>query len=363
MATSVEKDLIECLSIEIYLDGGSTIVTALRDFYDDDKTITRLLKLCPQSRKLLSFLESKPEFFHVSDRKKPPHVVTLQELGTHMAEKALQDRKDRGEIGYLIKSAATALEERVAYLLRQRISKVVRRAQRLPNIDDGGSVGPVPVAWVTRKCSNDLHRYSRLLPSRPIGVLPKSDEWVDKSVAPFVAFFQEKSSSLFVISTESKDGEDPIPLVDLCQVEKDKVMKSLSSMESGSLDSLDVHAVSARVLEILKNLAPVGGVQLGRLLSDTKLRSLLGGIDLLILIRANPSLFEEVTLFRDEEDSHSQWYIMVKWKECVDDEGGTVINENSSIGFGDLATDEGTSELSIVASFTTSIHATHAFDS
>uniref|UniRef100_A0A7S3Q9J8 Trimethylguanosine synthase n=1 Tax=Chaetoceros debilis TaxID=122233 RepID=A0A7S3Q9J8_9STRA len=308
-----ERELLELLCVELYLDGGKTFVTSFVDFYDANKIIPRLLKRCGQNKKLLSFLESYPDHFLVSGRGDPPHVVTLQENGFKFAEKCTQDR-DGGAFITQLESAAHALELRVAYVLRKRISKISRRAQRenqSTNVANLG-IGPVPVAWLSRKCLNDLHRYTRLLPSRPANILPHCNEWMEATAPVFVEFLSNTGSKMFVITEEEVvDNDKEETLIDITLEEKKHVIESLSN--TCATNRIDVEALSERIVSLLEDLAPVGGVQFGRLLNDKKVRNLLGGIDLLVVMKNNQSFFKTVSLFEDE--IRDQWFIKLEKNE------------------------------------------------
>ena len=305
-----QKSLLRFLLIQTYLDGGSTYATAYRDSYDETNAIAQLLKdgKCGAG-KLLNFIESNEDckrYLVISDRSRPPHLVSLTPVGMQYAQKYVEDAFRCSEStstlnNQQLQHAASALQERLIYRLRQKNCKLRRRkANRCQQTycsdeDDCGSPSGASLPWLIKKCPKELHLYVRLLPRRPMSILPFSKDWCGQ-VEPILHEFVRGRENIFVVG--QRNGMVNVALVPHLQGEDD----------DGT--NMDMEAIRTKLIGILRERGnPVGGLDVGNVLTDITMRSLLGGRDLTTVIRDNSVTFGESVEAYQDDYRNGAWYV------------------------------------------------------
>eukprot|EP00978_Attheya_sp_CCMP212_P026246 scaffold85937_cov51-Attheya_sp.AAC.1 len=186
------------------------------------------------------------------------------------------------------------LLDRVTFLLRQRSCKLERRRRHSPNENHTISsiAPPANLEWLATKAVLELHAYVRLLgPSRrPTGHLIKRQGWWNQVMPLFVEFLKrqdhppqpytlilESSNAISNRKNHHDDEEEEgyYSNMTVRLVDDDDTNELLGSREE----------IAARVKLVLLGGPHVGGMDLGMLQQDPKLRSLLGGRDLTSIIR------------------------------------------------------------------------------
>ena len=305
---TARQSILHFLLIQTYLDGGSCYATAYRDSYDSNNALPNLLRAAKYG-KLLQFMESKHprQYMSISDRSKPPHIVSLTDDGRKMAVKLVEEflGNSAGEYNLQLQNAEDALKERLVYRLRQNYCKLRRRkANRMvvdgPTIDDVYEASGVSLPWLVNKCSKELHLYARLRPNRPMDVLPFSKEWNENVGSILLEFVQNHISTTFVAG--QRNGVANVGLVQSLRGEGE---------ESGST-SIDLEAIQIKLVSILRERGnPVGGLDVGNIMTDAKMRRLLGGRDLTTVIRENSAAFESFVETYQDELRNNVWYVQL----------------------------------------------------
>jgi len=305
-----QKSLLRFLLMQTYLDGGSAYATAYRDSYDETNAIAQLLKdgKCG-SGKLLDFIASNEDYkryFVISDRSRPPHLVSLTPVGMQFAQKYVEDAFRCSESALnnqQLQHAASAsqLQERLIYRLRQNYCKIRRRkANRCQQTycsdeDDCSSPSGASLPWLIKKCPKELHLYVRLLPRRPMSILPFSKDWCVQ-VEPILHEFVLGRENIFAVG--QRNGMVNVALVTNLQGKDD----------DGT--NMDMEAVRSKLVEILRERGnPVGGLDVGNVLTDVTMRSLLGGRDLTTVIRDNSATLGESVEAYQDDDRNGVWYV------------------------------------------------------
>ena len=305
-AETARQSILHFLLIQTYLDGGSCYATAYRDSYDTNNVLPNLLRATKYG-KLLQFMESKHsrQCMSISDRSKPPHIVSLTDDGRKMAVKLVEEFLGNNEYNLQLQNAEDALKERLVYRLRQNYCKLRRRkANRTaadgPTIDDVYEASGVSLPWLVKKCPKELHLYARLQPNRPMDVLPFSKEWNEKVGSILLEFVQNHISTTFV--TGQRNGVANVGLVQSLRGEEE---------ESGST-SIDLEAIQIKLVSILRERGNlVGGLDVGNIMTDAKMRRLLGGRDLTTVIRENSAAFESFVETYQDELRNNVWYVQL----------------------------------------------------
>ena len=366
------RELLSIISREIKRNGGISRVNSLPQYTPH---ISKLLihtshsitactndeegkngKAGKPPRKLLSFLEDYPLLFQVN-RQHNPHIVRLV---SSTAAALLREEGFYGDDGddddggcdgdaEAVQCAAKVLQQRTAYELQKRVSKLQRRLKKANTYlatsttntntntntmngdthtaitttpttatEDEDEIPPATLQWLTSKVQNELHSYIRLLPERPVGVLPFSEEWFGMASSPYLVFLEERSRR-----TKSMDecGHVSFRTERLrCQgqdaaLEQTKVYLISQSAAANNNNNdctkttPDVEHIATRIKLILHNSAPpIGGMDFGKLLQDDKLRALTRGMDVRLLIEENPIFFQHVKVFQDAK-RRGCWYI------------------------------------------------------
>ena len=307
---TTRQSILHFLLIQTYLDGGSCYATAYRDSYDTNNALPNLLKAAKYG-KLLQFMESKHSrrYVSVSDRSNPPHIVSLTNDGREMAVKLVGEflANSDGEYNLQLQNAEDALKERLVYRLRQNYCKLKRRKNRLaaggPTTDGVDEPSGVSLSWLVKKCSRELHLYVRLRPNRPMDVLPFSKDWNEKVESILLEFVQKHISTTFVTGQRNYNGVANVGLVHRLQGEEEE--------KSGST-SVDLEAVQIKLVSILRERGnQVGGLDVGNIMTDAKMRRLLGGRDLTTVIHDNSAAFESFVDTYQDELRNNVWYVQL----------------------------------------------------
>mmetsp|Transcript_3286 Transcript_3286/g.9450 ORF Transcript_3286/g.9450 Transcript_3286/m.9450 type:complete len:580 (+) Transcript_3286:22-1761(+) len=304
-AAAAAVSILHFLLIQTYLDGGSCYATSYRDSYDNSNILPDLLRAAKYG-KLLQFMESKhsKQYMSISDRSKPPHIVSLTDDGREMAVKLTQEffGNNGGEYNRQLQSAEGALKERLVYRLRQNYCKLRRRkanrqAEGGDAIDEVNDPSGVSLPWLVKKCPKECHMYARLQPNRPMDVLPFSKEWNVQVEPILLDFVQEHADTAFVIG--QRNGVANVGLIQSLQGEE----------EEGGCGSIDLEAIRIKLVSILGERGnAVGGLDVGNILTDPKMRRLLGGRDLSTVIHDNLVAFESFVEIYQDDQRNNAWY-------------------------------------------------------
>ena len=302
MDPEAAEQLTFLLAREVERDGGLAYVNRLVHYSPD---IANLLKRCSRGSKLRAFLEQRPSIFAVS--RCNPHTVALVQPG---ATAALQQRIDLHSSATavpdsVLQDTAVALERRAIYGLRQRANKLVRRDSCAES--QGKQPPAAPLLWLVGKCKEELHNFVRLQPSRPVGALIGTLEW-KRQASPALVRLLSASDAFRV--TGSLDDEESNP------VEVSLFGDAGSDFNSGivarSQSEEEADPVCERILELFvaHKRGQVGGINVGRLMKDHKLRALLAGRDLREYLRSASAAAGRLELFADAQRDGA-WYVQV----------------------------------------------------
>ena len=311
---AVEADrqsVLHFLLIQTYLDGGACYATAYRDSYDKANSLPGLLR-AGKCGKLMQFMESKHarKYLSISDRSKPPHIVSLTGDGRQKAVKLVEDfvADNNGEYKSQLHDAEEALRERLIYRLRQNYCKLRRRREnrKAGDCDENDKVtdGPsgVSLPWLVKKCPKELHMFARLQPNRPMDVLPLSKEWNLKAESILLDFIKRHADAEFVIG-EHKGRANVRASVGLVQS-----LRGEEEDEGGS-SSIDLEGICTKLVSILRERGnAVGGLDVGNIMTDEKMRRLLGGRDLTTVVRGNSAAFDSSVEMYQDELRNNVWY-------------------------------------------------------
>ena len=306
---AARQSVLSFLLIQTYLDGGACYATAYRDAYDTPKALPSLLR-AGKCGKLMQFMESKHvrQYLIISDRSKPPHVVSLTDAGRQRAAKLLEGflADKNGEYKSQLQSAEEALKERLIYRLRQNYCKLRRRrANRKADdaidepIDDPNGCS---LPWLVKKCPKELHMFARLQPNRPMDVLPLSKDWNSKVESILLNLINRHADTVFVVG-EHKGAAHVRVSVGLVQ--------SLQGEEEdeGGSNSIDLEGVRTMLVGILRERGnAVGGLDVGNIMTDEKMRQLLGGRDLTTVVQGNSAAFDPSVEMYQDELRNNVWY-------------------------------------------------------
>jgi hypothetical protein len=285
-------NLLQILSNEIARDGGASLVVCLKEYVEFPKQIDSLLTKSIGSKKLLTFLERYPTIFQV-DRESIPHFVKLLS-----DEYCCRPEEENGEgpdgagntVGEGAPGDATrqhaahhALREKVAYVLRRRASKMVRRQQSNDRQE-------VSLDWLTKECAMLLHFYLRacgyyrkIYSSSEDVHIVSSPSWYELVIPEFEAFLKEGGEAFVFDSEVGKVGLRQ----DVLQID---------------IDEESLQRFSIKLQQVVKE---DGGThsRLSLLLHrNPDLKALLGGRDFLLCVELNPTLFSEFIIERNETD-------------------------------------------------------------
>jgi hypothetical protein len=361
MNDSFDLILLRTIALEIFKDGGATFIHFLPNY---NPQISTLLK--KSKTKLVPFLQKYPSVFEIIENNGNfdccgHDVVQLMDCSVVHDDihPLLEERTSvSSESNCLLASSNLVmllekkLTERTLYELRKRRVKLLKR-QSDKHVEENGYVveeeeevymdkgrgngsisntrssenspdGGIPGAqlqWLTNKVKKELHEYIRSLPIRPTGVLPFSHQWFTEAMALYLSFLEdtidtwiEDDACLLYIEQDDVDCNKKENIGRIRIYLKSSKMAPLT--KDMLLESLD--KIANRIKFILENNGPaVGGIDLGRLMSDRTLRRLTNGEDVRTMIHENPDLFRGIRVFRDNrrtktgavnDDSHS-WYI------------------------------------------------------
>lgn len=340
--TKDDSDLVRIIALEIFKDGGSTFIHFLPNYNPQASTLLKKSKT-----KLVPFLQGNPRVFQIIE-----NVGNFACRGHDVVELVDYSVLDTGDPHHLTEDMISSkhlerkLAERTLYELRKRRVKLLKRqcdkdkygsgsyAEEKGQTDKerGGRktsdsdsdpcyIPGAQLQWLAHKVKTELHHYIRSLPMRPSGVLPFSHQWFTKAMVLYLAFLEDKMNTWVETDTYFLQVEEEEEKVD--DAEKVKYigfyrihLKSSNTSNVGPNKSVD--KIAARIKFIFENYGPaVGGMDMGRLMSDCTLRHLTNGEDVRTLIRQNPGLFKGFRIFHGSQrtkksvlcnDKHS-WYI------------------------------------------------------
>jgi len=273
------EDLLNLVIINIRKDGGFTYLNLLSSHDDEIISILKAEKL-----KMSSFLRNYPETVELnmeSDR----HTVRLMKMDED-DESIIIDTK-------IVRQFDGELLERTLYELRKRQAKHMRRGKDIDKDIPGAQL-----EWLTRKVEKQLHTFLRSHLKSPKFVLPFTEKWLNEVQIYYLQYLENK-------------------IKDNCQIEikkdnNDQVRVHLIS--DNKEYTIPLKQISSRILHILKmRKNPVGGVEIGMILSDKDLRSMTGGADLRQMIKKYPQYFRDIHLFEEfDDDQQSSCFIDIE---------------------------------------------------
>ena len=305
------QSVLHFLLIQTYLDGGACYATSYRDAYDKSNALPGLLR-SGKCGKLMQFMESKHarQYLIISDRSKPPHIVSLTDDGRQKAAKLVEDfvANNNGEYKSKLHDAEEALKERLIYRLRQNYCKLRRRREnrKADDCDEQNKTSDEPsgasVPWLVKKCPKELHMFARLQPNRPMDVLPLSKEWNLKTESILLDFIKRHADAIFVVG-EHRRGANVRASVGLVQS-----LRGEEEDEGGS-SAIDLEGIRTKLVSILRERGnAVGGLDVGNIMTDEKMRRLLGGRDLTTVVRGNSAAFDSSVEMYQDELRNNVWY-------------------------------------------------------
>mmetsp|Transcript_3826 Transcript_3826/g.7334 ORF Transcript_3826/g.7334 Transcript_3826/m.7334 type:complete len:615 (+) Transcript_3826:153-1997(+) len=343
MNNSCDLLLLRIIGQEIFKDGGATFIHFLPNY---NPQVSTLLKKC--NTKLVPFLQKFPRVFQIieNDGKFNCHghdVVKLLDCSDSLPDGiCILDHHDSiltpGNCSHVCSNLLEKkLADRTFYELRKRHVKLLKRLGEKSKNESSNVLNKeeysrndnycpcIPGAqlqWLTNKVKTELHEYIRSLPTRPKGVLPFSHQWFYDAMVLYLSCLEHKVNTcieddtcLLQIEEEEVKGNRKENIGNI-RVHL-KTSKNTTTTKNKHLQSLET--VAGRIKYILENYGPaVGGMDLGRLMSDRTLRQLTNGEDARTMIWENPHLFKGIRVFRDirrtkkgtvnNNDNHS-WYI------------------------------------------------------
>ena len=273
------EDLLNLVIINIRKDGGFTYLNLLSSHDDETISILKAEKL-----KMSSFLRNYPEIVEL-DMDSDRHTVRLKKLDED-DECMTIDTKS-------VRQFDKELLDRTLYELRKRQAKHTRRSKDI-NKDIPGA----QLEWLTRKVEKQLYTFLRSQFKSPKFVLPFTEKWLNEVQIYYLQYLENKVKDNCHIEIE-KDNNGQMR-VHLISDKKD--------------DTIPLKQISSRILHILKmRKNPVGGVEIGMILSDKDLRSMTGGADLRQMIKKYPQYFRDIHLFEEfDDDQQSSCFIDIE---------------------------------------------------
>ena len=177
----MEKVLTLLVVHHIKLDGGKSFATFINDFYDP-AIASALSNL---NLKLLTFLESQPNFFHV-DRQILPHILQLK------SPPHLPFPPPPPPPPPPLALASTNLEAKCIRVIQIHEAKCLRRSSPL--------LVPQPIRWLATNVRNELHCLLRLrdfylMDDELSAVDMNSDVWLQRATPQLQIFLQEPTQS------------------------------------------------------------------------------------------------------------------------------------------------------------------------
>ena len=294
----VDTKLIHTLSIEIYKDGGASLVRDLKDYNNE---IVRLLRKCHvvKNKKLLSFIECYPSVFEV-DRHSLPHVVYL------LADNCYDDKVEEHS-AKLKKNVEQALHLRIGCILKKERLKKSRRRNRkdlhqgtdTETYNDGRVEEPpkppesffgVNPTWLQKQCATQFHQYLRLC-----------------------GYYQSIYSSykdVTIVGTKewnevvAHQFQIIIDKCDYCSYQNGKI--TLLTDDKNHNNEENIQRIAIKLKEKVEE---DGGVHISfslLLLRNPDLCALLSGYDLLSLQTNYSKYFEDVNIFVKHNDVYIQ---------------------------------------------------------
>ena len=256
----------------------------------------------------LRSISRETDFVSISNRSKPPHIVSLTNAGRQRAVKLVEDfvANNNGEYKSKLHDAEEALKERLIYRLRQNYCKLRRRRENRKADDcdeqnktsDESSGASVP--WLVKKCPKELHMFARLQPNRPMDVLPLSKEWNLKTESILLDFITRHADAIFVVGEHKENVRASVGLVQSLRGEEE---------DEGGSNSIDLEGTCTKLVSILRERGnAVGGLDVGNIMTDEKMRRLLGGRDLTTVVRGNSAAFDSSVEMYQDEQRNNVWY-------------------------------------------------------
>ncbi|GFH51193.1 hypothetical protein CTEN210_07669 [Chaetoceros tenuissimus] len=220
-----------------------------------------------------SFLRNYPETVEL-DMNSDRHTVRLKKLDEDDECITIDTKIVRHFDGELL--------DRTLYELRKRQAKQTRRSK-----DDDKDIPGAQLEWLTRKVEKQLYTFLRSQFKSPKFVLPFTEEWLNEVQIYYLQYLENK-------------------IKDNCQIEIKKDNNGqirVHLMSDNKDDTIPLKQISSRILHILKmRKNPVGGVEIGMILSDKDLRSMTDGADLRQMIKKYPQYFRDIHLFEEFDD-------------------------------------------------------------
>jgi N6-adenine-specific methylase len=304
--------------------------------------------------KLVPFLQGNPRVFQIIE-----NVGNFACRGHDVVELVDYSVLDTGDPHHLTEDMSSSkhlerkLAERTLYELQKRRVKLLKRqcdrdkegsssyaeekwqtdkergGRKTSDRDsDPCCIPGAQLQWLAHKVKTELHHYIRSLPMRPSGVLPFSHQWFTKAMVLYLAFLEDKMNTwvetdtyfLQVEEEEEKvvDDAEKVKLIGFYRIHLKSSNISNMGPTTKDISSESAEKIAARIKFILENYGPaVGGMDMGRLMSDRTLRLLTNGEDVRTLIRQNPHVFKGFRIFHGSQrtqksvlcnDKHS-WYV------------------------------------------------------
>lgn len=283
-----QRKLFQILLTEICRDGGVSYVNLLRN-YSSSREIKLLLKQC-SAKGIVSFLYRFPDVFDLDIiLSNSRHIVRIKNLKCCDCCSSVGTQEGQ--------AAAASLIERVTYLLQQRSCKLARRGRTQIETHHAH------LNWLAHKALTEIHGYVRLLgPLRPVGNAMGSELWLESAMPIFIEFLK---------SHPRKFRLHGVSNAVVGHNWKDTTVEMAEPTVNDDVPNGKIEETFSRVMEILAGAPKVGGMDIGMLQEDTKLRQLLGGRDFIQMVHDNPCSFKGIKFFRD---GSKEWRIVLNEK-------------------------------------------------
>ncbi len=316
----IDIDLLTVISTEIYRDGGASLVRDLKDYNPQINTLLKKRRSCTTAAaattttngstlecggKLLRFIEMH-SIFEV-DRDSLPHVVYLLSdeyvyCNSNVNNTTCNEQQQQQRI---LEAKKMILKDRIICVLKKEKCKNDRRSYHKSCLDG------VSLSWLLKQCKNQLHHYLRLVGfyqrvysrSHPSDVkLVGSPHWSGLVKEEFISILREKNEHY-----EYKDDDDRV---------------FLKEEQDGDRNAdIDVKAIASKLADKVEK---DGGthISLSLLLHrNADLRNLLSGYDLIQLKRENEICFNDLNIFKRNNEVFIQSQVIKEGRMEVDETG------------------------------------------